>query len=113
MRRTSFILAVLLALGVFIAGCNGNDEPPLSEETTITLLVEMHLLQGQREAGLDDLPSRSDILEHYGVTEEEFEETLIYYAGRPDRYKQMYSQVMDTLQVERDPDYYEEFEDRP
>lgn len=91
---------------VFTGGCSAvtSEEPRIADSTFARVLVELHLLNGQRQQGID-LPDAVDdtVLARYGVTQADFEQTLTHYSTHPSAFAALYNAVLDTLRaIEQD-----------
>ena len=110
-RTARPILCLALAVGVaFVLVACGRDGPPVERETFSRVLVELHLTRA-RSVVLDSIPPqlRDSVFARYGVEEQGFEETLSYYARRPEVLESIYDGVIDTLsalqgRLQRGPD---------
>lgn len=97
-----FSLFLLLSLGA----CSPflSEEAPLSDSTMVEVLIELHLARARHDIQ-QDLPStlHAEILDAHGLTEQQFRETMAFYADHPTTYTEVYTRVMDRLAAERDP----------
>jgi hypothetical protein len=102
--RTSIhcLLCTILYLSLFFIGCSRHDPPPIADSTMTDLLIEFHLVNARYEVS-DSQPSHlsDSILARYGVDSATFARAASFYANNPDRYGEVYSRVLDRLNVER------------
>jgi hypothetical protein len=74
----------------------------LADSTVVHVLMELHLLEARAlEVGDVSAAMRDSVFAHYGVTEERFQETLDHYARQPEAFGQLYSRILDQINVER------------
>ena len=68
----------------------------------VDLLIEFHLVNARNEVS-NDQPShlRDSIFARYHVDSATFARAASYYANHPDEYAEVYSRVLDRLNVER------------
>lgn len=95
----------LLGLLVLVAGCTGltDEEPPVADSTMVDVLIELHLRDARlKEYG--DLPAglQDSLYRRYGVTREEYEAALDYYAFHPEAYTALYDSITGHLRQEID-----------
>lgn len=95
--RPLVCLGLAVGLAFVLLAC-GRDGPPVERETFSRVLVELHLIRA-RSVVLDTIPPslRDSVFARYGVEERGFEETLSYYARRPNELESIYDGVIDTL----------------
>ncbi|MEX0747176.1 MAG: DUF4296 domain-containing protein [Rhodothermales bacterium] len=83
-------------------GCAKPETPPVADSTMVDLLIEFHLVNARYEVSENQpLHLRDSILARYGVDSATFVRAASFYADNPDRYDQVYSRVLDRLNVER------------
>lgn len=91
-----------LLLGMPACSAFSTDAPPVPDSTLVDVLVELHLAEGRAEITGTPVPAaRDSILARYGVTPDAFDETVAYYADRPEAYLEVYDAVLDALSAER------------
>jgi len=100
------LLGMLFVGALLSSGCSAvtNDPPPVADSTFARVLVELHLLDAQRRQGIV-LPEAVDdtVFARYGVTREDFEQTLTHYSTHPSAFATLYNSVLDTLRaIEQD-----------
>lgn len=90
---------LLSAGSLFSAG-----DPPIPDSTFSSVLVELHLLEGQYRRGvISHTRTRDSVFARYGVERATFETTLDYYAAHPKAFADLYTSVVDTLRaIEKD-----------
>lgn len=92
----------LLMVGVVLGGCSAfsPDQPPVEGQTLAPLMIDLHLARAYAGlAGVDSIPGqRAQILQKHGVTEDQLQRTLDYYAEHPVEYEEIYTVVVDSLQ---------------
>jgi hypothetical protein len=70
----------------------------------VEVLIELHLARARHDIQQDLPPTlHAEILEEYGLTEQEFRETMAFYADHPEAYIELYTMMMNGLAAERDP----------
>lgn len=70
----------------------------------VEVLIELHLARARHSIQQDLPPSAHDaILAEYGLTEQQFRETMAFYADHPEVYIELYTKVMNGLAAERNP----------
>lgn len=110
-RRLCGVLSLAVAL-LFLAtatGCSDEDgtEGPVADSTMVQLFIDLHLLRARstfRES--QEIPDsmravRDTIFARRGITQRELETMMNLYAGNPDRYQEMYTAVVDSLNAMR------------
>jgi len=91
------IPALLLLLSFSVASCQ-QDPPPVPEETTITLLADLHLAKARADLyGAPPFHARDSILALHNMDSTAFNELLDFYADHPNRYNKLYSEVLDQV----------------
>ena len=99
-------LACLFFLIVPACGRDAGSRPGyvLSEERFIDLLVDMTLAESATAINIVNVPGNRidsvyafDPLEEHKVSRAVYDSTLRYYAGRPEEYKAVYSEVLTRL----------------
>ena len=99
-RLLSGIVLILILLNL---GCSGitDKNPSLSDSLLVNVLTEIHLADAR--IALDaDVPEqlRDSVLEKFGVSKNEFDESIVFLAEHPDRLAEIYGQVVDRLVAE-------------
>ena len=101
-RWTVFLLVVPF---VFNIGCAAPaEEPLLADSTMIDIMLEFHLADARVQV-TRSLPAgiRDSILQAYDVDSVSYARMIWYYAEHPEKYEQVYGQVLDRLNSERIP----------
>ena len=95
-------IGALAALMVMLAGCGGKERAPIADSTMVDLLLEFHLANARSEI-IGSYPAhlRDSIFARYGVDSTSYREASKYYAEHPEEYGQVYSRVLDRLNLER------------
>ncbi|PSQ95883.1 MAG: hypothetical protein BRD55_09680 [Bacteroidetes bacterium SW_9_63_38] len=95
------LLCAVLGGGALLGtGCSvlSSEEPPVADTTFTRILIELHLLNGQRRQAIGLPPAAADtVLVNYGVSRTEFERTLEHYSTHPKAFSSIYDAVVDTL----------------
>ena len=90
-----------LGIGLFLAACDGRPSGVLSQDKMANVLTEMHktdaslaqkdLLYGRYS---DKVPYYKFILKKYGITQAEFDSSLVWYTKNPIRFERVYDNVL-------------------
>jgi len=99
MRLLPLILAVAL-LGT-TAACTllEEEQPPLDEDTLVVVIADLHLLEARADLEDETLPpaARDSLFAYHGISVQEYEAAVSYYAERPRAYNALYRRVVDRL----------------
>lgn len=97
------IIILCIAVGF---GCQKSEyEPPLSEDQTIEMLIDMHLAEGGlariKKEDLDSVRQiyRQSILLKYNLTEQEQDQYINHLKNDPVYLGEIYDRVFDSLDV--------------
>ena len=102
-RGYRYVMVCLAALGAATSGC-GREKPPVDPEELMPLLVEIHLLQARLSSFAPDTTAHlyvDSLVRKYGITRDEFRETMQYYAGHPEEYVVLMDSVVDQMRMMR------------
>ncbi len=102
------LFVVIIALVVSCAPKQPDDTPPpdlIDQNKFALIMVDVQLIEGmrvhklgpKRENSVDMVPLYEDVFQKHGITEEEFRRTFEYYTNHPDKMKEIYEQVVDSL----------------
>lgn len=105
-HRWLIALATSVAGGLLfftIGGCNRTPSGPIADSVMVQALMEVHLLRARaayRET--EDIPDsiralQDSALIRRGVSPEDFQSMLDVYAEEPERYQDVYTSVVDSL----------------
>ena len=106
-QRFPFILLLALAL----AGSCGEKPPPISSSRMTELLLQMHLAEAYAQQLPKDslqvslknedslLVFNARILKHYGVSENDFRNSMEWYKARPDILDSMYQNILTEIAI--------------
>jgi len=73
----------------------------MDEDTLVSVVVDLHLLEARREVVGDTHPAlRDSILAAYGVTHQDLNDAIRWYTDRPDDYIAVYNRIIDSLSAE-------------
>lgn len=100
----------------FLFSCNNNKQtnqklPPIQKEKFIRLLTDIHKTDGYFSAVKQNLINDSilnpknfygEVFHKYGVTNKDFQATILYYCYRMDEFEIIYEQVVQNLNQEND-----------
>jgi len=99
MRLLPLILAVAL-LGT-TAACTllKEERPPLDEDTLVVVIADLHLLEARADLVGETLPpgARDSLFTYHGISIQDYEAAVDYYAERPRAYNALYRRVVDRL----------------
>lgn len=97
------LVAVIIA---FFFGCSDSrtQRAPIEDSTLVEVLIELHLAAARAEV-THSVPTgiRDSVMATYGVDSAAFAETITHLASEPEKYGEIYSQVIDRLNSERVP----------
>lgn len=109
MRRDSTILILLLFLSVFFAACTVRPRNVLTGGEMEDVLYDLHRAEGILQAkgyayGHDEENAAyyEAILRKHGVTQAEFDSSLVWYTDNPRRFDKIYPKVVERLQAEKE-----------
>ncbi len=109
--RVPSLALVLLVLPALTA-CSGNastDRPPLPDSVFTAILVDLHLVDADLALGdtADRVPNMSDggpvggardsVLASHGATTAEFDDTVTWWAERPEEFLTLYEDVLEKI----------------
>lgn len=107
-KINTVVASVVLLLGLLLAGCMQEGSPPpdlIDEDTYIDLLVEMQLVKSYQERIIPDSSSTDGlipkIMEHYGVTEDQFRRSHLYYQDQISEQQKRISEAIDRLHSDK------------
>jgi hypothetical protein len=109
-RRTCAGLALAVAgLALILSsGCSGDSaEGPVADSTMVPLLIDLHLFRARstfrerRELSDSIFVARDSIFARRGVSREQMQEMMNVYARNPERYTDLYTTVIDSLNALR------------
>lgn len=99
------ISVVCLLLLLSVVGCaDSRMEPPLADSTMVEVMIDLHLAVAREEV-TQQVPAgiRDSILTTHGADSAAYARTIWHYAQNPEKYEQIYGQVLDRLNSERIP----------
>jgi hypothetical protein len=99
-----WIALLLVGLSFLFAGCSflNDDEPPVSQETMVQLIVELNLVEARATYTGEPIDSlRDSVLSAYGVNRELYAEAVEYYARRSREFTNIYDRALDSLSINR------------
>lgn len=102
-HKLFFVITVFAACIVF--GCSDKDDAIISKGEMEDILYDYHLADAmaqQAQGGYDKnaLAYRAAVLKKYGVTQEKFDTSMVYYMRRTDELHTMYLHIADRMQQE-------------
>jgi hypothetical protein len=90
-----------LGIGFLLAACDGRPSGVLSQDKMANVLTEMHKTDASlAQKGLlygrysDKAPYYKFILKKYGITQAEFDSSLVWYTKNPIRFERVYDNVL-------------------
>lgn len=102
---TKCISVIPLLLLVSFLGCaDPSEEPPLTDSTMVEVMIDLHLAVARAEV-TQQVPAgiRDSILTTHGVDSSAYARMIWHYAQNPEKYEQIYGEVLDRLNSERIP----------
>lgn len=98
LKRSTFGAVTAAAFLCAACGAPSNTALTASDSLMADVLVELHLLQARTSLGFGapNVPKDS-LLATYGLTQEDFDDRMEFYAEHPAVYSTVYNQVMDHL----------------
>ncbi len=104
MRRT--LIGILLL--VLFVGCKMTPDGVLDESDFVSLMVDMHkaeaymdMNQGKFYNDSLKMAVKQSVLMQHGVTQEEYDSTLVWYGHNVDRYTNAYDKIIEKLTAEQ------------
>ena len=104
----------ILIICYFLLACSspkeGIPEGILPEKELVSILKEVHLAEanfelvktnGKEVAQNTLLNNYQEIYSKYNIDENEFQQTLEYYANHPDKLEEIYSKILENITEER------------
>lgn len=104
MRHILFFLILIPLLGL-VYGCNDDKEVFISKGEMEEILYDYHLADAmaqQADGGYEKnvLTYRAAVLNKYGVSQEKFDTSMVYYMRRTDEMHDIYQHIADRMQQE-------------
>ncbi|MDB5273907.1 MAG: hypothetical protein JWO58_2274 [Chitinophagaceae bacterium] len=107
MKSVSFILLTVLCLVACMGTDNSRPDSVIPMDKMASILADIHLTEGiiaTKEFPKDTSlllfsELENQLLEKRGVTKEQFKESYDWYTGHVEVYKELYTHVVDTLNV--------------
>ena len=108
LRRTLFILFLLLIAALVFLNCSGSSRKLIPENKFVRLLADIHLADGigvdnmsnsASAFALDSASLYGSVLDKYSVTWTQFDNTMAFYSSHPDDCSRMYNKVIARLKV--------------
>lgn len=96
---TLFLVALLP-----LSGCSSISEPgpAVSDSVYVEVLVDLHLLQARFDEGVPfDSTLRPVVLRNHGVTEEDLDQTTLFYSDHQEEFLTLYNRVIDRISEEQ------------
>lgn len=105
MKISNFILPLLLLLT--FAGCTVRPRNVLSSSEMREILIDLHKAEGViKVSGLnyghetEEMSYYLDVLEKHGITQAQFDSSIVWYTDNPRFFDKIYPKVVATLQQE-------------
>ncbi len=103
--RHAPILVILTLLAVTLIGCHDSSSAVISEGEMEEILYDYHLADAmaqQAEGGYEKnaIAYRAAVLKKYGVSQERFDTSMVYYMRHTDRLHDMYENIAERMQAE-------------
>lgn len=114
MRQVVWLFLIIISL---LFSCNNNqqekdtEKPPIPKDQFIRLLTDLHKTDAYFSATKKNLTNDSilnpknffgEVFNKYGVTNEMFQTTVLYYCYRMPEFETIYDQVLQNLNQEKD-----------
>jgi len=108
LRRTFFILFILLIAALVFLNCSGSSRKLIPENKFVRLLADIHLADGigvdnmsnsESTFALDSASLYGSVLGKHRVTWTQFDNTMAFYSSHPDDCSRMYNKVIARLKV--------------
>ena len=105
-QQNKFIIQVIILLGFIflLSACDGRPKGVLSQSKMADILVEMHKTDAYlAEKGLSNgqysnkAPYYNFILKKYGISQAQFDSSLVWYTINPQRFENVYDNVISQL----------------
>lgn len=94
----NLILYMLLMAIAGACGSGSEAERAATDSLMTEIFVELHLLQARNSLELPPLGlARDSVIVHYGLTPDEFETHMRYYADHPAAYNALQNKITDRL----------------
>lgn len=103
--RHAHILLLLTLLAVTLVGCHDSSSAVISESEMEEILFDYHLADAmaqQAQGGYEKnaIEYRAAVLKKYGVSQEKFDTSMVYYMRHTDRLHAMYENIAERMQAE-------------
>lgn len=103
--RHAPILLILTLLTVTLVGCHDSSSAVISESEMEEILYDYHLADAmaqQVQGGYEKnaIEYRAAVLKKYGVSQEKFDTSMVYYMRHTDRLHTMYENIAELMQAE-------------
>ena len=97
-----FLLIVACVLSIFVESCDSSRSGGvLSSKKMENLLVDMHVLEGSLRAtgnyydsGEESLQYYATLFDKYGITQADFDSSLVWYTKHPKKFERIYQNVV-------------------
>ena len=106
------LIRFIIAIGIilFISACNGRPKGVLNQSEMTEVLTDMHLVDGSyavqglgSDQNIDKSVYYTAVLNKHGVTQAEFDSSLVWYTKNPKKFEKIYNEVLVQL-TNRDKD---------
>lgn len=103
---SSLLLALFCLVSIFLSSCNDRPDGVLSDSEMVDLLTDLQLAEAYNNtsaSGSGNVDRRSleeAVLKKHGVTREQLEATIAYYARNLDDYSKLYDKVEKKLRAQ-------------
>lgn len=108
-RVGHIILLISVGLALLLSSCTMRPSSVLSNRKMVNILVDLHTAEGVLQAGGYNYGHDDDvngyyavILEQHGVTQAEFDSSIVWYTIHPQFFQRVYPKVMKRLQERYD-----------
>lgn len=98
---------ILLVLLMLLGACSRRPSGVLSVRKMTNLLVELHMAEGTIQTAnyayghdLEQQACYRSVLEKYGVTQAQFDSSLVWYTDHPLQFNRVYPKVLERLEAE-------------
>lgn len=107
MRHYLCLILPLLAMALTFTGCDDHSDTFLSKHEMEDILYDYHLAdamaqQAKGGAAANALEYRAAVLKKYGVSQEKFDTSMVYYMRHTDELHTIYQHLSDRMQQEAD-----------
>lgn len=105
-NKHNSILFCLLILFV-LTNCTNRPKNILKQKDMVAVLVDMHRFEGVVDATRNVVEQNEDlyyfqsILDKHGITQADFDSSLVWYTRYPNRFEKVYTRVVDQLESEK------------